>query len=42
MEAGHYWSVSLRGDKYFIFNDTKVVTIEKVFQKNAYILVYGA
>ena len=42
MEAGHYWSISLRGDQYYVFNDAKVTPIEKTFNKNAYILIYCA
>lgn len=41
MDAGHYWAIGLREDKYYIFNDSKVSEVEKVFNKNAYILLYG-
>ena len=41
MDAGHYWAIGLRDDKYYIFNDSKVSEVEKVFNKNAYILLYG-
>ena len=40
MDAGHYWSISLRGENYYVFNDAKVSKIEKVFHKSAYILIY--
>ena len=40
MDAGHYWSIALRGDKYYIFNDSKVTAVDKVFNRNAYILLY--
>lgn len=42
MDAGHYWSISLRGDSYYVFNDAKVNKIERVYHKNAYILIYKA
>jgi ubiquitin C-terminal hydrolase len=40
MDAGHYWSISLRGENYYVFNDAKISKIEKVFHKSAYILIY--
>lgn len=41
MDAGHYWSICLRDGEYYVFNDAKVTKIEKVFHKNAYILMYS-
>lgn len=40
MEGGHYWSIALRGTDYYIFNDSKVSKTDKVFNRNAYILIY--
>ena len=42
MDAGHYWSICLRGDCYYVFNDAKVTPTEKVYNKNAYILIYAS
>lgn len=42
MDAGHYWSIVLRDGKYYIFNDAKVTQVDKVFNRNAYILLYSA
>jgi len=40
MEAGHYWAICLRENSYYTFNDSKVSPQEKVFHKNAYVLIY--
>jgi len=40
MDAGHYWSIALRGEKYYVFNDSRVSEVQNVFNRNAYILLY--
>ena len=40
MDAGHYWSICLRKGEYYIFNDAKVSKVERVFNRNAYIIIY--
>jgi ubiquitin C-terminal hydrolase len=40
MEGGHYWCIAHRGSDYYIFNDSKVNKTDKVFNRNAYILIY--